>query len=118
MVCLSRYAPFIVGPLPSELPRSQPSPAQTLSSIRKPHPGLLGMQPKVGSAGILLPGQEARIVREDGTLAAQNEPGELWLRGPNVALGYWRNPQATEATFGGGWLRTGDVLKVDKDGFF
>ena len=73
---------------------------------------------KPGSAGVLLPGMEGRIVREDGTLAAQNEPGELWLRGPNVALGYWRNPQATEATFGGGWLRTGDRFRVDHDGQF
>ena len=89
-----------------------------MSSIRKPHPGLLGMQPKVGSAGILLPGQEARIVREDGSEAGVGEPGELWIRGANVALGYFGNEKATRETFVDGWLRTGDTFKADADGTF
>src|SRR5262249_6036250 len=42
--------------------------------------------------------------------------GELWIRGPNVIPGYWRNPEATEAAFGGGWFRTGDLGYRDEKG--
>ncbi|EIW59202.1 acetyl-CoA synthetase-like protein [Trametes versicolor FP-101664 SS1] len=74
--------------------------------------------PKPGSSGILLPGTEAKIVRDDGTLAGPNEPGELWLRGDNVALGYWRNEKATKETFVDGWVHTGDRFRVDSDQHF
>ncbi len=59
---------------------------------------------------------EARVVREDGTLAGPNEPGELWLKGENVALGYWRNEKASKETFVDGWLRTGDRFRIEADG--
>lgn len=80
--------------------------------------GLMGLHPPPGACGLLSPGVEARIVREDGSDADVDEPGELWTRGPNTTLGYFGNEQATRETFIDGWLRTGDVLKVDKDGFF
>lgn len=73
---------------------------------------------KPGSTGMLMPGIEARIVRDDGTLASLNEPGELWLKGENVVPGYWRNEKATRETFVDGWLRTGDRFRVDEDGQF
>ena len=47
----------------------------------RPYPGMLGLQPKLDSTGILLAGQEARIVRPDGSEAGFDEAGELWLRG-------------------------------------
>ncbi|KAF5377780.1 hypothetical protein D9757_008052 [Collybiopsis confluens] len=69
-----------------------------------------------GSAGVLLPGMEARIVREDGSEADFNEIGELWLKSPNVSPGYWNNETANKETFVDGWLKTGDrfsdTLKV------
>jgi len=43
--------------------------------------------------------------------------GELWARGPMVVKGYWENPQATEATFVEGWVRTGDLARLDPDGY-
>ncbi len=43
--------------------------------------------------------------------------GELWIRGPNVVRGYWNRPEETAATFAGGWLRTGDVARIDEEGF-
>jgi len=43
--------------------------------------------------------------------------GELLIRGPNVVAGYWRKPEATAETFAGGWLRTGDLARLDDDGF-
>jgi long-subunit acyl-CoA synthetase (AMP-forming) len=69
-----------------------------------------------GSVGILLAGIEARVVREDGRLAALNEPGELYIRSGGVALGYWKNQEATNGTFKDGWLRTGDRMRIDADG--
>lgn len=61
---------------------------------------------------------EAQILREDGSHAAVNEPGELWLRGHNVALGYYDDRKATQETFVNGWLRTGDQARVDASGAF
>lgn len=91
--------------------------SQTLSATRIPIPGLFGPETKVGSVGVLLPGQEARIVRPDGTEADAGEPGELWVKGGNVALGYFGNEKATKETFIDGWVRTGDTFKADKDGW-
>ncbi|KAI0771372.1 amp dependent CoA ligase [Irpex lacteus] len=90
---------------------------QTLSSIRRPLPGTLGgIQSKDGSVGVLIPGMEGRIVRADGSDADYDEAGELWTRGENIALGYWRNEKATRETFVNGWLHTGDHFKIDRDG--
>jgi len=91
----------------------------TVSVCMKPLPGVLGgLQPMPDSIGILMPGIEARIVREDGSHADFNEPGELWLRGGNVVLGYAGDVQSTKESFVNGWLRTGDRVKVDYDHTF
>ena len=70
------------------------------------------------STGILHPGMEARILRDDGSEASCGEPGNLYLKGHNVALGYWKNPVATAETFVDGWLNTGDRFWVDEHGNF
>ena len=72
----------------------------------------------LGSTGVLIPSMEARIMRHDGTNANVNEPGELWLRGDNVALGYWNNEKASKEVFVDGWMHTGDIFYVDVDGNF
>ena len=61
---------------------------------------------------------EARIVDENGKDVHTAEVGELWLRGPNVIPGYWKNPEATEAAFGGGWFRSGDLGYRDSEGLY
>ncbi|KAJ5097148.1 hypothetical protein N7456_007869 [Penicillium angulare] len=63
---------------------------------------------------------EAKIVADDGTeVLARKQRGELWVRGPNVMKGYWRNPKATEETLTpDGWLRTGDIAYVDDQSKF
>jgi acyl-CoA synthetase (AMP-forming)/AMP-acid ligase II len=72
---------------------------------------------KVGSIGLPVRGQGLQIRREDGSLAATGEAGELFLRGPNVMAGYYGLPQETAETLVGGWLRTGDVGYQDADGY-
>jgi len=71
------------------------------------------------AVGPLLPGVEARLVdprARDGRDAPEDEPGELWVRGPNVMLGYYRNPALTAATIDAdGWLNTGDLARCDAD---
>ena len=63
---------------------------------------------------------EARLVRDDGKdVGGPGEIGELYLKGGNIALGYWGNPTATAESFlEGGWLKTGDRFRVDADGTF
>ncbi|SFJ54636.1 long-chain-fatty-acid--CoA ligase [Thermoflavimicrobium dichotomicum] len=75
---------------------------------------------KPGSIGIPLPGTEARIVDlETGTRTLPiGEAGELVIRGPQVMKGYWNMPEETEQTIRDGWLFTGDIARMDEDGYF
>lgn len=72
----------------------------------------------VKSVGTLFPGVEAHLLREDGSEADVDEVGELYVRSDTVALGYYNNEEATRKTFVDGWLRTGDVFRVDRNGCF
>jgi len=70
-----------------------------------------------GSAGLLIPDTVARIVKEDGSVAEYGEPGELWVKGPQMALCYANNKKATEETFlPEGWVRTGDEALMTREG--
>ncbi|MCP4809142.1 MAG: 4-coumarate--CoA ligase family protein [Proteobacteria bacterium] len=75
---------------------------------------------KAGSVGTLIADTEARIVDPDtGRDVDEGEPGEIWVRGPQVMKGYLNNPQATAATIDpDGWLHTGDIGQRDDDGHF
>ncbi|MBA5604485.1 AMP-binding protein [Duganella sp. FT3S] len=69
------------------------------------------------SVGMVIPGVEARVVDADGVDVAPGTPGELWVRGPNVMLGYYREPGLSAAAMHpGGWLNTGDIARRDADG--
>ncbi|KAM6498476.1 amp dependent CoA ligase [Amanita muscaria] len=72
----------------------------------------------IGSAGRLLPGVLARVVKPDGTLAKEGEAGELLVTGPSMALGYHKNPSATKETFIDGWVRTGDEVMIKNSEVF
>ncbi|MFI5181621.1 MAG: long-chain fatty acid--CoA ligase [Thermoanaerobaculia bacterium] len=74
---------------------------------------------KAGSIGKPMMFTEARLVDEAGKDVADDEVGELLLRGPHVSRGYWRNPEATAAALDpGGWFHTGDVARRDGEGFY
>ncbi|MGB3543814.1 4-coumarate--CoA ligase family protein [Rubrivirga sp.] len=75
---------------------------------------------KYGSVGPAVPGVESRLVSvETGEDVLEGERGELWVRGPNVMMGYLGNDEATAHTLDAdGWLHTGDVATVDADGDF
>ena len=69
------------------------------------------------SVGVAVPVCDVRIVDDEGRELPRGEIGELWIRGPNVAMGYWNQPDATAATFTEGWLHTGDIARIDQEGF-
>ena len=75
---------------------------------------------RVGSIGLPLPDTDARIVdMETGAKTlASGETGELAVKGPQVMLGYWRDPEETSLVLRGGWLLTGDIAHMDADGYF
>jgi long-chain acyl-CoA synthetase len=77
----------------------------------------MGKVAKPGSIGLPLPGVEIRLVDEDGEDAEEDDPGEIWVRGPNVFDGYWNRPEATAEVMEGDWLKTGDVAYRDEDGY-
>ena len=70
---------------------------------------------KAGSAGKPCLHAALRLVRADGAEAATGEMGEVWVKGPSVTPGYWRNEAANRAAFTEGWLRTGDAAQRDGD---
>lgn len=84
------------------------------------HVGPLDGTAKPGTIGLPLPDTEARIVdAETGRITLPpGEVGELVVRGPQVMLGYWNNPEQTARTIRDGWLFTGDLGTYDEDGFF
>jgi long-chain acyl-CoA synthetase len=78
----------------------------------------LGVRAPDGSIGVPVPDVQLRLMDGTGDDVLIGDPGEVWVRGPNVFAGYWNDPAATEAALtADGWLRTGDVGVVDDDGF-
>lgn len=76
-----------------------------------------GLPWRPGSVGTALDGIELRLVDVDGEDALVGDPGEIWVRGPNVFHGYWNDHDATRAALDEeGWLHTGDVALVDDEG--
>jgi long-chain acyl-CoA synthetase len=69
------------------------------------------------SCGPAFPVCDMKIVDTNGRELPVGGVGELMVKGPNVVRGYWRNPQATAETFVDGWLRTGDIARLDDEGF-
>jgi long-chain acyl-CoA synthetase len=71
-----------------------------------------------GTIGHPVEGVEMKLVDEDGKEVEQGEIGEIVIRGHNVMKGYWRKPDATEEAIRDGWFHSGDMGRVDEDGYF
>jgi long-chain acyl-CoA synthetase len=89
---------------------SESSPVATFSR--------LDMERKPGSIGVPIWGIEVKVVDEDGEEVPVGEAGEIIMRGHNVMKGYYDRPQETAHTLRNGWLHTGDVGRMDEDGYF
>ena len=73
---------------------------------------------KPGSIGVPIEGVQMRVVGDDGQPVPAGEIGEIAIRGHNVMKGYWNKPEATAEAITDGWFRTGDMAKVDSDGYY
>ena len=77
-----------------------------------------GLEQRVGSVGKVLDGVQVRLVDEEGDDALRGDEGEIWVKGPNVFLGYYNDPEASARSLTpDGWLRTGDIAVSDDDGY-
>ena len=75
-------------------------------------------QVKLGTAGPPVPETELKVVDENGVEVAQGERGELWVRGPQVMLGYWEQKEASaEVITADGWFKTGDYVEIAEDNY-
>lgn len=75
-------------------------------------------EPRYGSSGKLLGGYEARLLDHEGAETPAGEVGNLWIRGHSAASRYWQRPQISTETFVDGWVRTGDLYRQDREGFW
>ncbi len=72
---------------------------------------------KIGSIGFANFYIDTKVVDENGQACAANQVGELCLRGPAMMMGYWNKPEATNETIRDGWLHTGDLVRIDDEGY-
>ena len=86
--------------------------ATTLLTINPPD-----ARERPGTAGLPLPGTEIRILLKDGSFGDAGDVGEVVARGPQLMAGYLHRPDETAAAFVNGWMRTGDIGTIDKDGY-
>lgn len=70
-----------------------------------------------GSIGLPVPSTEIKLVDDDGNEVALGEPGEMWVKGPQVMKGYWNRPDSTAEILHDGWLATGDIAEIDSEGY-
>jgi long-chain acyl-CoA synthetase len=104
-------------------PKAQPGTGwgMTETSGTFTHHGAEDYVHRPDSAGPAMPVAEMKIADDEGQslplIGKTTEVGELWVRGPNVVKRYWNKPEETAATFVAGWLRTGDLARLDDEGF-
>ena len=109
----------LVRRLTEKFPASAPGTGWGMTETSSTFTGHAGedYQLRPDSCGPALPVCEMKIVGVDGKELPVGGVGELWVKGPNVVRGYWGKPDATATTFIDGWLRTGDIARLDDEGF-
>jgi long-chain acyl-CoA synthetase len=112
-------APELVRRIKQRFPRALPrqgwgmteTSAAAISNIAEDY------ERKPASCGVPTATGDAKIMSDDGRELPRGEVGELWCKGPVVVRGYWNDPRATAETFIDGWLKTGDLARMDEEGF-
>lgn len=112
-------APELVRRLKERFPKMTPGQGWGMTETSATATSNVGedYERKPSSCGVPSPTGEVRIVGADGKDVPTGEVGELWYRGPIVVRCYWNKPQATAETFVDGWVKTGDLARVDDEGF-
>ncbi|HVJ54006.1 MAG TPA: class I adenylate-forming enzyme family protein [Aliidongia sp.] len=112
-------APELVRKIKEIFPKSAPGNGwgMTETSAAVTNHGAEDYLNRPDSCGPPAPVSDLKIVGANGETLPPGEVGELWARGPNVVKGYWNKPEATAQTFVDGWVRTGDLAKLDEEGF-
>ncbi len=88
------------------------------TTLLRPNEHNLEDEEKLKSCGKPLPLIDLRIVDEQGNDVSDGQPGELWIRSPSLASGYWKKPEATSAVFENGWYHSGDIAIRDSGGLY
>ncbi len=112
-------APELVRRIQRDFPQASPSNGYGLtesSSVTTSNAGDSYLE-KPDSVGPATPVCELRVVDDAGDVLPAGGVGELWIKGPNIIKGYWNKPEATADTFTDGWLHSGDIVRLDADGF-
>lgn len=112
-------APELVKRLKERFPSSAPSQGWGMTETSATAVSNTGedYERKPASTGVPSATGEVKIVGEGDRELPRGEVGELWYKGPIVVRGYWQNDQATAETFVDGWIKTGDLAKIDDEGF-
>jgi long-chain acyl-CoA synthetase len=114
-------APELVRKIKEVFPASQPGNGWGMTETTATFTSHLGRdyEHRPDSAGPAAPVGEMQVrdPADGKTLLPAGAVGELWVKGPQVVIGYWNKPEATAETFVEGWLRTGDLARIDEDGF-
>jgi long-chain acyl-CoA synthetase len=111
--------PQLVGRVATSFKAAKPNIGYGMTETNAYGPGNSGTDYETHptSTGRSTPILEVEIRDPEGRPVPVGERGEIWMKGPNVIRGYWNNPEATAEAIVDGWLRTGDLGRVDEDGF-
>ena len=112
-------APELVRKIVEAFPKSQPGNGWGMTETSATCTSHLGedYELRPSSCGPPPPVCDLKIVGPNDETLAPGEVGELWARGPNIVKGYWNKPEATADTFVDGWVKTGDLARLDEEGF-
>ena len=112
-------APELVRKIVETFPKSQPGQGWGMTETCAAVTGNSAedYEHRPDSCGPAVPVCDLKIVDPDGKTMPTGTVGELWARGPNIVINYWNKPEATAQTFEDGWVKTGDLARLDDEGF-